>query len=172
MARLYAFLLCLVFTLPTSAQQIKIGPECDVPNVGHGYCGHCCIETIARYYKYTQAYDRVQRLYARWGDDGGGMTDEEVCQALDEYGMHYLYRPHGTYQYELLTYACQNGLPSIINWKPIVEKKIPGHYIILVGYYTDEVAVIDSNRPRKVRWYTRAAFEQKWSGDIIMVYPK
>jgi hypothetical protein len=168
---LYSLLLLFAFALPATAQQIKIDKAHHIENVGDGYCGHCCIETIGRHYGYQKVYGRVKTLHEQWGDFGGGMRDDEIMTALQDYGIPYYSKPRGTYDYSWLNWACQNKYPCIVNWRPPQGSNV-GHYVTLVGFYSDYVAVVDCNKSGTVRWYTRAAFANMWTGGFILVYPK
>jgi hypothetical protein len=166
-----AFLVSLILSASVFAQQIKIDAKNQIANVGNGYCGHCCIETIARHYGIKGAEGRVAGLYKKWGEYGGHMRDDEIVAALDEYHIIHYTSARGSYNYYWLRWALDSGIACIAHLKPPPGTDV-GHFVTLVGVYSDRVGIIDSNRVGNVIWYPREKFISRWSGGFIMVCPK
>lgn len=166
---------CLMFVFSANAQQIKIESKYHAANRAAGYCGHCCVETIALHLGYNKASGHVAKIYALNGEYGGGVTEENMCEMLRGYGMRYSREYRDTFKYDWLKWAVKEGFPCIVTIMP------PGgtdylpfgnHAVVLVGIDDETVWLVDSNFPGKVRTLSLRAFKERWLGSLIMVYTK
>lgn len=158
------------FLSSATAQQITIKPEHHVENIGPiGFCGPCCLETIALHHGFTDVSGFTTRLHKRFGDYGGAMFDRELCLHIQAQKISYYWIPRNIYSYAWLEYACTHKYPCIVELRPAAGQT-RGHYIVLTGFYADRIHYFDCNGPGRDHTMTRQAFAAAWYGNMIVMY--
>jgi hypothetical protein len=155
----------LLLSCCLSWAEVKIKPDCRIPNSPPGRCGWCALETLARHHK-------LEALYGLSEKNASRCTAANLQHALDGKGIKYRIQEAGNNDPSILKAAITERLGAVVGFRELYPGA-GGHIVTLIDFTEDAVKVIDSNdEDCQTRTMSLERFLYWWDGFALVLEAK